>query len=118
MDSVPLVAITGQVPTAAVGGDAFQEADITGITMPVTKHNEMVTDAERIPALHHELLDATVEDGPVIEGRALLLLFFFAVGFDARPIFSIPHLISVRVAPFRTARRHGPQSLRTPMLPR
>jgi acetolactate synthase I/II/III large subunit len=42
MDSVPLVAITGQVPTPVVGNDAFQEADITGITMPVTKHNFLV----------------------------------------------------------------------------
>ena len=39
MDSVPLVAITGQVPSWAIGSDAFQEADTTGITMPVTKHN-------------------------------------------------------------------------------
>ena len=44
MDSVPMVAITGQVPTPVVGNDAFQEADITGITMPVTKHNMLVTD--------------------------------------------------------------------------
>ena len=44
MDSVPIVAITGQVPTPVVGNDAFQEADITGITMPVTKHNFLVTD--------------------------------------------------------------------------
>jgi len=45
MDSVPIVAITGQVPTPVVGNDAFQEADITGITMPVTKHNFLVKDA-------------------------------------------------------------------------
>ncbi len=44
MDSVPIVAITGQVPTPVVGNDAFQEADITGITMPVTKHNFLVKD--------------------------------------------------------------------------
>src|SRR2546423_3610753 len=42
MDSVPVVAITGQVATAMVGNDGFQEADITGITMPVTKHNTLV----------------------------------------------------------------------------
>ena len=47
MDSVPMVAITGQVPTPVVGNDAFQEADITGITMPVTKHNMLVTDPGR-----------------------------------------------------------------------
>ena len=50
MDSVPIVAITGQVPTAMIGTDAFQESDITGITGPVTKHNELVTEVERIPA--------------------------------------------------------------------
>ncbi len=49
MDSVPIVAITGQVPTWAVGGDAFQECDATGITMPVTKHNFLVLDAQDIP---------------------------------------------------------------------
>ena len=49
MDSVPVVAITGQVPSAAIGTDAFQEADIRGITMPFTKHNFLVTRAEDIP---------------------------------------------------------------------
>ncbi len=43
MDSVPMVAITGQVGTSLIGTDAFQEADITGITLPITKHNEIVT---------------------------------------------------------------------------
>ena len=49
MDSVPLLAITGQVPLSAIGTDAFQEADVTGITMPITKHNELVNSVERIP---------------------------------------------------------------------
>lgn len=49
MDSVPLVAITGQVPSGAIGSDAFQEADIRGITMPVTKHNFLVTNPNDIP---------------------------------------------------------------------
>jgi acetolactate synthase-1/2/3 large subunit len=49
MDSVPLVAITGQVPSVAIGTDAFQEADIRGITMPFTKHNYLVTDPKDIP---------------------------------------------------------------------
>ncbi|KOX34102.1 MULTISPECIES: thiamine pyrophosphate-binding protein, partial [unclassified Streptomyces] len=48
MDSVALVAITGQVPSKAIGTDAFQEADICGITMPITKHNFLVTKAEDI----------------------------------------------------------------------
>ncbi len=68
MDSVPMVAITGQVPTAAVGGDAFQEADITGITMPVTKHNEMVTEPGRIAAAVAEAfhIASTGRPGPVL----------------------------------------------------
>ena len=49
MDSVPLVAITGQVPSVAIGTDAFQEADIRGITMPFTKHNYLVTNPDDIP---------------------------------------------------------------------
>jgi len=49
MDSVPVVAITGQVASAAIGTDAFQEADIRGITMPVTKHNFLITDPRDIP---------------------------------------------------------------------
>ena len=48
MDSVPIVAITGQVASGAIGTDAFQEADIRGITMPVTKHNFLVTDPSQI----------------------------------------------------------------------
>jgi acetolactate synthase I/II/III large subunit len=49
MDSVPVLAITGQVASSAIGSDAFQEADVTGITMPITKHNELVRSVERIP---------------------------------------------------------------------
>ena len=68
MDSVPIVAITGQVASAMVGTDAFQEADITGITLPITKHNELVTDAERIPAAIAEAfhIASTGRPGPVL----------------------------------------------------
>src|SRR5690606_34133467 len=45
MDSIPLIAITGNVPTSLIGTDAFQEADVTGITRPITKHNYLVKDA-------------------------------------------------------------------------
>ncbi|MFO7782723.1 MAG: thiamine pyrophosphate-binding protein, partial [Spirochaetia bacterium] len=44
MDSSPMVCITGQVPGAAIGSDAFQETDVTGVTLPITKHNYLVTD--------------------------------------------------------------------------
>src|SRR5579864_1650889 len=49
MDSVPMVAITGQVALPMIGTDAFQEADIAGITLPITKHNFLVQSAEEIP---------------------------------------------------------------------
>ncbi len=48
MDSSPIVCITGQVPSAAIGSDAFQETDVTGVTLPITKHNYLVTNAEEI----------------------------------------------------------------------
>ncbi|GGG06307.1 acetolactate synthase [Rhodococcoides trifolii] len=54
MDSVPIVAITGQVGRALIGTDAFQEADISGITMPVTKHNFLITDGADIPRIMAE----------------------------------------------------------------
>ncbi|SEO90470.1 acetolactate synthase large subunit [Trujillonella endophytica] len=68
MDSVPIVAITGQVPSGAIGTDAFQEADIRGITMPVTKHNFLVTDAAEIPQRIAEAfhLASTGRPGPVL----------------------------------------------------
>ena len=68
MDSVPLVAITGQVPSHAIGTDAFQEADIRGITMPVTKHNFLITNADEIPQRIAEAfhLAATGRPGPVL----------------------------------------------------
>ena len=68
MDSVPMVAITGQVPSSAIGTDAFQEADIRGITMPITKHNFLVTDAADIPRAIAEAfhLASTGRPGPVL----------------------------------------------------
>jgi len=68
MDSVPMVAITGQVPSVAIGTDAFQEADIRGITMPFTKHNFLVTKAEDIPRVVAEAfhIATTGRPGPVL----------------------------------------------------
>ena len=68
MDSVPIVAITGQVPSAAIGTDAFQEADISGITMPIVKHNYLVTDPAEIPRVIAEAfhLAGTGRPGPVL----------------------------------------------------
>jgi acetolactate synthase-1/2/3 large subunit len=68
MDSVPVVAITGQQTRALIGTDAFQEADITGITMPVTKHNMLVKDSAEIPRAIAEAfhIAATGRPGPVL----------------------------------------------------
>ena len=68
MDSVPMVAITGQVPSSAIGTDAFQEADIRGITMPITKHNYLVTDPREIPRAIAEAfyLASSGRPGPVL----------------------------------------------------
>ncbi|GAA0908030.1 acetolactate synthase large subunit [Virgisporangium aurantiacum] len=68
MDSVPIVAITGQVPSPAIGTDAFQEADIQGITLPITKHNYLVTTGEELPRIMAEAfhLAATGRPGPVL----------------------------------------------------
>jgi acetolactate synthase-1/2/3 large subunit len=68
MDSIPLVVITGQVPSTAIGSDAFQECDTTGITMSVTKHNWLVTDAQDIPQTVREAfhIATTGRPGPVL----------------------------------------------------
>jgi acetolactate synthase-1/2/3 large subunit len=68
MDSVPMVAITGQVPSSAIGTDAFQEADIRGITMPITKHNYLVTNPDDIPRAVAEAFHvaSTGRPGPVL----------------------------------------------------
>jgi acetolactate synthase I/II/III large subunit len=68
MDSVPIVAITGQVPTPVVGNDAFQEADITGITIPVTKHNFLVTSPDDVAQTIREAfhIARTGRPGPVL----------------------------------------------------
>ena len=68
MDSVPLVLITGQVPSSFIGTDAFQEADITGITLPITKHNYLVQDVSELPEILSEAfyLASTGRRGPVL----------------------------------------------------
>jgi len=68
MDSTPLVAITGQVPTSAIGSDAFQEAYTTGLAMHCTKHSYLVTDADEIPDIVHQAfhIASTGRPGPVL----------------------------------------------------
>lgn len=68
MDSIPLVAITGQVATAAIGNDAFQEADVVGVTRPVTKHNVLVKDVNSLQRIIREAfhIARTGRPGPVL----------------------------------------------------
>src|SRR3712207_9460361 len=68
MDSGPVVAVTGQVASGSIGTDAFQEADIRGITMPITKHNFLVTDPAEIPRTIAEAfyIASTGRPGPAL----------------------------------------------------
>ncbi len=68
MDSIPMVVFTGQVPSYLLGNDAFQEANITGITMPITKHNYLVQDANDLPRIIKEAfhIASTGRPGPVL----------------------------------------------------
>jgi len=68
LDSIPLVCITGQVPTFLIGNDAFQEADTTGITRPCTKHNYLVKNVNDLPNIMHEAFHVagTGRPGPVV----------------------------------------------------
>jgi len=68
MDSIPLVVLTGQVPTFMIGNDAFQEADTVGITRPCTKHNWLVRDTEKLADTIHEAFHVAMagRPGPVL----------------------------------------------------
>src|SRR3982075_2967676 len=68
MDSVPVVCLTGQVPTHLIGNDAFQEADTTGITRPCTKHNSLVKDVNNLARIMHEAfyVAKSGRPGPVV----------------------------------------------------
>ncbi|WP_446039158.1 acetolactate synthase large subunit [Streptomyces sp. SID1121] len=105
MDSVPLVAITGQVSSKAIGTDAFQEADIVGITMPITKHNFLVRNAEDIPRTIAEAfhIAATGRPGPVLVDIAKDAL-------QARTTFSWPPV--KELAGYRPVTRPHPGQLR------
>ena len=68
MDSVPLICLTGQVPTHLIGNDAFQEADTTGITRPCTKHNYLVKHVDELSGIMHEAFEVAKSGrpGPVV----------------------------------------------------
>src|SRR5262245_42910442 len=90
MDSVPVVAVTGQVGASSIGTDAFQEADIRGITMPITKHNFLVTDPAEIPRTIAEAfyIASTGRPGPVLVDVAKSAL-------QARTTFEWPSELSL-----------------------
>jgi acetolactate synthase-1/2/3 large subunit len=96
MDSIPLICITGQVPTHLIGNDAFQEADITGITRPCTKHNYLVKDVNRLADTIHEAFHVarSGRPGPVLIDLPKDIQFATgtyrppeAVAFSYRPAF-------------------------------
>jgi len=96
-DSVPLVCLTGQVPTHLIGNDAFQEADTTGITRPCTKHNYLVKDGAKLAGVLHEA---------------------FYVAAHGRPgpvVIDLPKDILVGPAPYVAPSRSGPKSYRPQM---
>ena len=89
MDSIPMVVITGQVPTSAIGRDSFQEADITGITLPITKYGFLVKDIKDLARCIHEAfyIATTGRPGPVIvdipkDLTAITCEFFYPPEYD------------------------------------
>jgi acetolactate synthase I/II/III large subunit len=107
MDSVPLVAITGQVPTSLIGTDGFQEADISGITIPITKHNFLVTRADDIARTVGEAFHVagTGRPGPVLvdvakDAMQAMTDFSWPIPFDLPGYHPVtrPHARQVREA--------------------
>jgi acetolactate synthase I/II/III large subunit len=105
MDSVPIVAVTGQVASGAIGSDAFQEADIRGITMPITKHNYLVTDPAEIPRVIAEAfhIASTGRPGPVLVDIAKDAL-------QATTTFDYPS--TVALAGYRPTTKPHPKQIR------
>jgi acetolactate synthase-1/2/3 large subunit len=107
MDSIPMVCVTGQVAAANIGTDAFQEADMVGITQPITKHNELVTDPSQIARAIGEAfhIATTGRPGPVLvdiakSALAARTMFSWPAAFDLRgyhPVVS-PHAKSIQEA--------------------
>src|SRR5262252_4020822 len=107
MDSVPVVAITGQVPSSLIGTDGFQEADISGITLPITKHNFLVTKPEDIARTVAEAfhLAGTGRPGPVLvdiakDAMQAMTEFTWPVSYDLPGYHPVtrPHSRQVREA--------------------
>ncbi|MEM7618507.1 MAG: acetolactate synthase 3 large subunit [Pseudomonadota bacterium] len=103
LDSIPLVCITGQVPTFLIGNDAFQEADTTGITRPCTKHNYLVKDVDQLPNIMHEAFHVagTGRPGPVVIDLPKDIQF--AEGTYVNKKEAVTHIYKPQTEPDRTA---------------
>jgi len=101
MDSVPLVAITGQVPRPAIGRDSFQETDLTGLTLPITKHNYLVMDVNDIaPAIKEAFYIArTGRPGPVLVDIPKDVLLGDRADFVWPEAVNLPGYIPATIAP-------------------
>jgi len=94
MDSVPMVAITGQVATSLIGKDSFQEVDIVGITMPITKHNFLVKDIEDLAPTIRKAFKIAMTGRP---GPVLIDIPKDITGIECEYIFEIPQIIERKV---------------------
>jgi len=117
LDSTPLVVITGQVPTHLIGSDAFQEADTTGIFMPITKHSYLVTDAADIPRVMKEAfhIARTGRPGPVlvdipkdIANASLDFVYPDAVDLPGYKPTRTGHPLQIQAAAEAIAKSHRP----------
>jgi len=88
MDSIPVICLTGQVPTHLIGNDAFQEADTTGITRPCTKHNYLVKDVNQLARVMHEAFHVATSGrpGPVVIDLPKDILFAKAPYTAPQPV--------------------------------
>ena len=110
MDSSPIVCITGQVGSRLIGTDAFQETDITGITLPITKHNYLVTRAEDIaPAIREAFLIAA---SPAVPGPVLVDITKDAQQASCEFDWDAAAPIAAGLAPRRSTRRRGARARR------
>ena len=109
MDSVPIVCLTGQVPTHLIGNDAFQEADTTGITRPCTKHNYLVKDVRELARILHEAfyVAKSGRPGPVVVDLPKDVLFAPGLLHLARRGASqeLPSAVAARSGPDHPSRR-------------
>src|SRR5690348_378844 len=105
MDSVPVICLTGQVPTHLIGNDAFQEADTTGITRPCTKHNYLVKDANDLARIMHEAfyVARTGRPGPVVIDLPKDVLFASAVYSGLEPVAHKSYRPQLKPDPARVA---------------